>query len=211
MHLSPEVVRRISDNPDELKLKGEERIITALFADIEGFTSTTERIGAERMVDVLDRYVDTVAGLIVSHGGMVDKIVGDGIVALFNAPVDLPGHPEKALACAKAIVEATEALRREQDMKTAGLGRTRIGLETGPAMLGDVGRGAKRSYTAMGRTMNMASRLELANKELGTSVLAGPGFAKAIGGLVKPHAVISLDGIDGLTEVYVPATPQTAP
>lgn len=210
LHLSPEVVRRISDNPDELKLKGEERIITALFADIEGFTATTELIGAERMVELLDRYVDTVAGLIISHGGMVDKIVGDGIVAFFNAPVDLPDHPQKALACARAIVEATETLRREQDMKQAGLGRTRIGLETGPAMLGDVGRGAKRSYTAMGRTVNMAARLEAANKELGTAILAGPGFARVSGGLVTLHSRLRLDGINGLTEVYVPVKPQPA-
>lgn len=213
LHLSPEVVRRISENPDELKVKGERRIITALFADIEGFTETTERIGAERMVELLDRYVDTVAGLVISHGGMVDKIVGDGIVAFFNAPLDLPDHTAKAIRCAETIIAATEALRGEPDIRSAGLGRTRIGIETGPAMLGDVGRGAKRNYTAMGSTVNMAARLEAANKALGTSVLIGPRAAAAAGNAhLVSKGLLSLPGIVGKVEAFAPVmAPQTAP
>ena len=133
-------------------------------------------------MSLLDRYVDTVAGLIVDHGGMVDKIVGDAVHAFFNAPLDLPQHAERGVACACAIVEATEALRRETLASPMALGRTRIGIETGQAVLGDVGRGAKRDYTAYGSVVNLASRLEEANKHFGSSILLGPGTVVALAG-----------------------------
>ena len=102
LHLAPEVVRRIAENPDELKLAGESRIVTAMITDIEGFTALTERVGPEAIVELLDQYFDMVAGIIVAHGGMIDKMVGDAVHALFNAPVELPDHAKKAVLCAKA-------------------------------------------------------------------------------------------------------------
>ncbi len=206
LHLSPELVRRISDHPDELKVAGETRTITALFTDIEGFTALTEHIGPERMVSLLDHYVDTVANLIVGHGGMVDKIVGDGLIAFFNAPVDLPDHAQRAVACAIEIVAATEALRREPQWAEIGLGRTRVGIETGPAVLGDVGRGIRRNYTALGRAVNVAARLEAANKSFGSSIALGPGTAAALEGKYKLRHLgrIELRGIAEAVDVFEP-------
>lgn len=205
-HLPPEMVRRIIENPSEIRFAGEKRIITALFTDIEGFTALTERVGPEATISLLDRYVDTVAGIIVNHGGMVDKIVGDAVHAFFNAPLDLPEHADKAVACARAIIEATENLRHDRTVATTQLGRTRIGIETGLAVLGDVGRGTKRDYTAYGHAVNLASRLEDANKRLGSSILLGPGTVKALSGRIPLRSLgkIAVSGIAEEIEVFEP-------
>ncbi len=205
-HLPPEIIRRIVENPNEIRVAGEKRMITALFTDIEGFTALTERVGAEATISLLDRYIDTVAGIIVEHGGMVDKIVGDALHGLFNAPLDLPDHAEKAVACACAILKATEKLRREPDLMAAQLGRTRIGIETGPAVLGDVGRGSRRDYTAYGHVVNLASRLDEANKRLGSSILIGPGTAAQLASRVplRSRGKIPIRGVEEMVEVFEP-------
>ncbi|MBL8906947.1 MAG: adenylate/guanylate cyclase domain-containing protein [Rhizobiales bacterium] len=206
LHMPPEVVQRIIDRPGELRLGGETRTITVLFTDIEDFTALTERVGAEAVVSLLDRYVDLVAGIIVAHGGMVDKIVGDAVHGFFNAPLDLPDHAGKAVACGLAIIQATEAFRRAPGVAGLGLGRTRIGIETGPAILGEVGRGARRDYTAYGRPLNLASRLQTANKTFGSSIALGPGTVAALDGSVplKRLGALNLRGIGDEVEVYTP-------
>lgn len=206
LHVPPEVVRRIVHNPGELRLSGETRIITVLFTDIEDFTALTERVGAEAVVALLDRYVDLVAGIIVAHGGIVDKIVGDAVHGFFNAPLDLADHAEKAVACARAIIQATEALRGASGIALLGLGRTRIGIETGPAILGEVGRGAKRDYTAYGRPLNLASRLQTANKSFGSSIALGPGTVGELAGSIplKRLGALALRGIGEDIEIYTP-------
>jgi adenylate cyclase len=206
LHLSPEIVRRIADNPEELKLAGESRTVTALTTDIEGFTALTERIGPEAVVALLDRYFDIVAGTIVAHGGMIDKMVGDAVHALFNAPVDLPDHARKAVLCAQAIVGATEKLTQEPQFARARLGRTRIGVETGRAVLGEVGLGTKRDYTAYGRVVNMAARLQAANKLFGSSIAIGPGTAEALDGAIplRPLGRTRLAGLEEEIEIFTP-------
>ncbi|MFT7057510.1 MAG: adenylate cyclase [Pseudorhodobacter sp.] len=175
--LPPSVVTRLADDPSLFRLKGEAREVTALTSDIEGFSQTTRKLGPEALVQVLDAYFTLTCAIVLRHGGMIDKIVGDSIHALFNAPLDLPGHVDAALACAAEIAQETEAFRLLPQMQAAGLGRTRIGIETGPAILGDVGSGAKIDYTAHGDAVNLASRLEALNKDLGTSICIGPGAA----------------------------------
>jgi adenylate cyclase len=206
LHVAPEVVRRIAENPDELKLAGESRIVTAMITDIEGFTALTERVGPEAIVDLLDRYFDMVAGIIVAHGGMIDKMVGDAVHALFNAPVELPNHAQKAVLCAKAIVTATEEFRLGPERARAGLGRTRIGVETGNAVLGEVGLGTKRDYTAYGRVVNVASRLQAANKIFGSSIAIGPGTAAALAGEIalRPLGRTTLAGLEDEIEIFEP-------
>jgi adenylate cyclase len=205
-HVPPEVVRRIAESPGELRLTGETRVISVLITDIEDFTGLTERVGAEAVVALLDRYVDLVAGIIVAHGGMVNKIVGDAVHGFFNAPLDLADHAERAVACAQAIIQATETFRRSPGIAALELGRTRIGIETGPAILGEVGRGAKRDYTAYGRPLNLASRLQIANKTFGSSIALGPGTVEALAGRVKLRRLgaLSLRGIGDEVEVYTP-------
>lgn len=176
-HLPAEVVAKIADDPSRLKIDGEEREITALFTDIEGFTAMTERASPKELIALLDAYVELTAGIVVAHGGMVDKVVGDAIHAFFNAPMDCDDHPRKALACARQMLAATERLRASPLGVKLALGRTRIGIETGPAILGDIGGGRKLDYTAHGPAINAAAKLEAANKTFGTSILIGPGAA----------------------------------
>ncbi len=131
-HLAPEVVRRIAADPAALRLRGEMREVTALFTDIEGFTSMTERAEPADLVALLDAYFDVATSIITDRGGMIDKIVGDAIHAIFNAPFALEDHPQQAVASALALLDATEGVRRSPLGQRLKLGRTRVGIETGP-------------------------------------------------------------------------------
>ena len=172
-HLAPDIVRRLVDNPSMLRLGGESREVTAMFTDIEGFTALTDRSEATEVVQLLDGYLGMVTDIVIANCGMVDKLVGDGVFALFNVPLDLADHAHHAVVSAKAIIEATENYRKTPLAMKLGLGRTRVGIETGPAIVGDVGGGNKLEYTALGNVVNTASRLEAMNKDLKTSICIG--------------------------------------
>lgn len=210
-HLAPGVVERIVADPGSLKLSGELREITALFTDIEGFTEVTRAAGAESLVRVLDSYFDGVARLITAHGGTIDKFVGDAVHAFFNAPLDLDRHAGRAVACAGAIAAWTEAHRRIGEAAAIGLGRTRIGVETGMAIVGDVGIGSKLDYTAHGDVMNTAARLEALNKDLGTAICIGPTTAGQCGTMLAPLGTVTLKGLDTIAVFTLPGVGQHAP
>jgi adenylate cyclase len=194
-HLAPAVVRRIVEEPDLVKLDGERREVTALFTDIEGFTATTHRAGPEDVVATLDQYFEGVAGIVINHGGMIDKIVGDAVHALFNAPLDLEDHPQRAVECAITIQGWSESFRRRAPAAAVELGRTRIGIETGPAIVGDVGIRSKLDYTAHGDAVNMAARLEACNKELGSAICVGPAAAaRCDATLLRPLGQLAVRG-----------------
>ncbi len=180
-HLPGAVVDRVTDGSAPLRLIGEMREITALFTDIEGFSDITRRIPPRDLVQVLDAYFTGVTQIVAQHGGMVDKIVGDAVHAFFNAPVDQPDHVDQAIRCAGVIRSFAADFQARPDMAALGFGRTRIGVETGQALLGDVGQGGRTDYTAHGDAVNMAARLQEASKTLGITVLIGPraaGLAK---------------------------------
>lgn len=207
-HLPASVVAILSRGDEGAGVTAEYREITALFTDIEGFSAMTARLPPETLVALLDRYMTGVTGLVEQHGGMVDKIVGDAVHALFNAPESLPDHVTHAITCATAISAFTEALRHEPDMQAAGFGGTRIGLEAGQAILGDIGRGGRVDYTAHGTAVNLAARLQEANKMLGTRILIGPEAARR-----APDAVILGPEIElrsfGRLRVSFPVGPTT--
>jgi adenylate cyclase len=206
-HLAPEVVRRIAAEPGTLRLRGEMREITALFTDIEGFTSMTERAEPTDLVALLDAYFDVATRIVTGHGGMIDKIVGDAIVAIYNAPFELDDHPGRAVASALALLEATEQVRRSPLGQRLRLGRTRVGIETGSAIVGDVGGQRKLDYTAHGNAMNAAARLEAANKDLGTSICIGPGTAARLdAAALREVGKLALRGQSGTITVYTPAS-----
>lgn len=203
--LPPAVVARLSETGAAMKLRGEERIVTALFTDIEGFTAMTARTGSRELVRLLDGYFEGIAGIVTAHGGMIDKIVGDAVHAFFNMPLELEGHAGKALDCAAAILAFSEAYRARPDAMAAGFGRTRIGVETGMALVGDVGAGGKLDYSAHGAAVNLAARLQEANKLTGTAILAGPGLRAAApsGWRFESRGTYDLRGF-GPVEVFSP-------
>jgi adenylate cyclase len=210
-HLAPAVVRRIVEQPDLVKLTGERREVTSLFTDIEGFTATMHRAGPEELVATLDQYFEGVASIVIKYGGMIDKIVGDGVHALFNAPLNLEDHPQRAVECAIAIQAWGESFRRRAPAAAIGLGRTRIGIETGPVIVGDVGIQSKLDYTAHGDSVNMAARLEACNKELGSTICVGPGAAaRCDAALLRPLGQLAVRGRDEPIAVFEP-WPDDAP
>jgi adenylate cyclase len=204
-HLAPEVVRRIIETPGLLKLSGERREVTALFTDVEGFTAMTHRVDPAALVATLDNYFEGMATIVLAHGGMIDKIVGDAVHALFNALNDLEDHPRKAIDCAIALRVWSETFRHRPEVALMGFGRTRIGLETGPAIVGDVGIRTKLDFTAHGDAVNVAARLEAANKELGSSISIGPVAASRCNqSFLRPLGKITVGGRAEAIAVFEP-------
>ncbi|MHB1109779.1 MAG: CHASE2 domain-containing protein [Devosia sp.] len=203
-HLPPAIVSRFVENPSLMKLEGEERVVTALFTDIEGFAATTRLAGPRELISMLDLYLGGVARIVTAHGGMVDKFVGDAVHAFFNAPLDLDAHTDKAIASALEIVAFTEVFRQLPENARFGFGRTRIGIEAGATVVGDVGAGGKIDYTAHGNAVNLAARLEAANKELGTVICIGPGARGNASTSLASLGEIEIRGF-GRLEVFTPA------
>ncbi|WP_159715557.1 CHASE2 domain-containing protein [Geminicoccus flavidas] len=204
--LHPAVVERLARSPEQLKLAGEWREVTVLATDLEDFTVLTRRLAPTELIALLDRYLEGIGRIVVDHGAMIDKLVGDAVHAIFNAPLDLPDHPERALAAASAILAWTERFRAEPAAQAVGFGRTRIGLETGIVVVGDVGLGTRLDYTAYGEAMNLAVRLEGQNKLLGTAILIGPVAAAALGpSRLRPLGAHPVRGIERPLELFTPA------
>jgi adenylate cyclase len=211
-HLAPAVVARIVEQPNLVKLSGERREVTALFTDIEGFTAMTHRADPQELVAVLDSYFEGIAAIVIEHGGMVDKLIGDATHAIFNAPLDLDDHPRRAVECAIAIHSWTERYRGLAAPSAIGLGRTRIGIETGQVIVGDVGLQSKLDYTAHGDAVNSAARFETANKDLGSAICVGPAAAaRCDPAMLRPLGAISIRGRDEPVAVFEPWPTDSAP
>lgn len=202
-YLAPDVVREIVAQPNRLKRAGEIREMTALFTDIENFTPMANRLEPQELIALLDVYFDNLCRLVTEHGGMVDCIVGDAIHAFFNIPLEQSAHADAALDCGLAIVRFSERFRLEPRAARAGFGRTRVGIETGPAIVGDVGGPQRMNYTAHGNAVIVAARLEAANKLFDTLICLGPGCAATVRNReLAPLGQIQLKGMDSTTEVF---------
>jgi adenylate cyclase len=202
-YLPQSVVDRYIDDPNAKPATGEERQVTALFTDIEAFSNLAGRVHPQVLVSLLNVYFAEVTKLVSDHGGMVDKIVGDAVHAFFNAPQDLDDHVNKAIDCALTISRLTEEMRLRLDFKVQEFGRTRIGIETGLAVLGEVGMAGKLDYTAHGNAINLAARLQDANKFLGTTICIGPAAAKESSRTLRPLGEHEIRGF-GTMELFTP-------
>jgi adenylate cyclase len=179
LYVSKELVGEIMRAPSRTGLGGTRRQLTVMFTDIEGFSRISESIEPELLTDRLSRYFDTLGEAISAHRGMIDKYIGDSVMAFWNAPQPDPDHIYNA--CATAL-DAAAASRQLAD-KWIELGRapfrTRIGLHTGMAVVGNVGARRRINYTLVGAVANQASRLEALNKIYGTEILASGDVATA--------------------------------
>ncbi len=172
-YLSPEVIDRIIRQPSLLRLGGEKREITSFFSDVAGFTSISEALSPEDLVGLLNEYLSEMTEIILAFGGTLDKYEGDAIIAFWNAPLDQSDHALRAcraaLRCRKRLIELGPSF-------SSRIGRPiamRIGLNSGPAVVGNMGSSRRFDYTAMGDTVNLAARLEGAAKLYQVTILAG--------------------------------------
>ena len=182
-YVSPAVVARLEADPGRLRLSGERRVCTFLFTDLAGFTALSEALSAEALAALLNRYLDGLSRVVLAHDGTLDKFVGDAVVAFFGAPADQPDHADRAVACAAALDRF--AMEFRCGAPVPGVGATRIGVHTGPAVVGNFGGANRFQFTAVGDAVNTAARLERANATFGTTVCIG-GTTRAA--LTRPTA-----------------------
>jgi adenylate cyclase len=168
-YFSPSLVQSLAAT-EEIDLGAQRRDITSMFTDITRFTTLVEGCEPGMIGPLLNDYLVGMTEIVFDHGGTLVKIIGDGMNILFGAPTDQPDHAERAVACALALDEYAEGFRarwRERGVPVEG---TRIGIHSGPALVGNFGGGRFFDYTAYGDTINVAARLEQANKQLGTHI-----------------------------------------
>jgi adenylate cyclase len=170
-YMSSEVVDEIMRHPDAITLGGEKRELTVLFSDIAGFTTISEQLSPESLVKLLNQYLSAMTTTIRNHRGNVNKYLGDGIMAIFGAPIKESHHT--TLACRTALAMQTQLARLREAWIAEGYPAVvaRIGISAGPLIVGNVGSEERLEYTVIGDTVNLASRLEGANKYYGTAIL----------------------------------------
>ena len=173
-YLDPRQVKQLQDNPELLKLGGEKKYCTFLFTDVRGFTSLSEKLEPEEVTDIMNRVLTEQVNCIQAHGGMVDKFIGDACMAIFNAPLEIDDHEKRAVACAQDMRTAIRMLQKELPEPIA-IG---IGVNSGEAVVGNMGSNTRFDYSAIGDAVNTAARLESATKEAGVDILIGEATIK---------------------------------
>jgi adenylate cyclase len=179
-YFSPNLAQRLAGDADAVDLNGQRREIAVLFSDIAGFTALVEVLEPSVLGPLLNDYLSGMTDIVFAHDGTVAKIVGDALHVLFGAPGDQPDHGGRAVACSLALDEYAQSFRDRWQPKGVALGPTRIGVHAGPAIVGNFGGGRYFDYTAYGDTINVASRLETANKQVGTRILVSAALAARV-------------------------------
>ncbi len=203
-YVAPEVVDLLVRDPRAIRLGGERRELTVLFSDLAGFTDLSEKIPPEQLLVITNRYLQEVSDGLLEGGAYIDKYIGDAIMAVFGAPQARADH---ALAACRSALAAQRILSRINVDFERDHGRTlhmRIGVNTGPMIVGNLGSTRKRNYTVLGDAVNLASRLEAANKEFGTTILLGEITARAVQGrlVTRPLARLRVKGKTEAVEVH---------
>ncbi len=215
-YFSPNLAQRLASDAAAVDLRGQRREIATLFSDVAGFTSLVESLEPDVLGPLLNDYLVGMTDVVFAHDGTVAKIVGDAVHVLFGAPGEQPDHAARAVACALALDEFAQRIRERWRQKAIALGVTRIGVHAGPAIVGNFGGGRFFDYTAYGDTINVAARLETANKQLGTRICVSAALAgrvddfrgRPVGDLVLRGKTEALRAFEPLTrdQYDVPAT-----
>ena len=198
-YLSPQIARALLKDPEQARLGGENRDITALFADLQGFTPFTESHPPAETVRVLNRYFSAVVPVIFANGGTIIQFAGDAIVAVFNAPLEQPRHALAAARTALAMQAAIEAIVRDD----AALPRFRVGVASGAALVGNVGSEEFRNFVAHGDTVNLAARLQT-GAQAGQVVISSSTYALVRDlARVRPLGLFSVKGKSEEVQAFV--------
>jgi len=201
-YLDPRQVKQLQKNPELLKLGGEKRYATFLFTDVRGFTALSETLEPEQVTYIMNQALTAQQKAVQKHGGMVDKYIGDAMMAIFNAPLDLENHETKALHCAmdiqKNMIELNYVLVNK-GIEPVTIG---IGINTGYAVIGNMGSENRFDYTAIGDAVNVAARFESGTKNAGVDLLIGKSTADAIEFDLIPLDPIEAKGKSEKLQVY---------
>lgn len=197
-YLDPRQVKQLQKQPDLLKLGGETRYCTFLFTDLRGFTSMSEKMTPEEVTEIMNATLTVQVEEIQRSGGMVDKFIGDACMGIFSAPLDLPQHEDRAIEAAVRIQERIKELNETMEADIA-IG---VGVQTGLAVVGNMGSNTRFDYSAIGNAVNEAARYESATKEVGVDILIGYETAKSCKYLLKELEPIKVKGKENKLQVY---------
>ncbi|WP_456406462.1 CHASE2 domain-containing protein [Caldithrix abyssi] len=190
------VVDELLANPEKIKLGGEKKECTVLFSDVAGFTTISEQLEPEELVQLLNEYLTEMTNIVFKYDGMLDKYEGDAIMAVFGAPIERGNHAYQACATALEMQEKLSAMREVWKRQNRPELYMRIGINTGPMVVGNMGSESRFDYTVMGDAVNLGARLEPANKIYGTNIMIGEGTVKKAGDtiIVRPLDLLRVKG-----------------
>ena len=158
-------------DPSKLKLGGDKKNLSVLFSDIRGFTTVSEKLTPEELVHLLNEYLTAMTDIVFKYDGLLDKYMGDAIMAVFGAPLDQPDHPERACMTAIRMMEKLKKLQKKWSDEERPVLDIGIGINSGDMVVGNMGSEMRFDYTVMGDSVNLGSRLEGINKEYGTNIV----------------------------------------
>ncbi len=211
-YFSPNLAERLATEDDIASLAGRKREIAALFTDIAGFTTLAETIDPQLLGELLNDYLVGMTDVVFAHEGTVAKVVGDALHVLFGAPGDQDDYAARAIACAIELDAFSETFRRAWRSRGIDLDVTRIGVHAGPAIVGNFGGTRFFDYTAYGDTINIAARLEAANKQLGTRICVSDSAARQVPGFRgRPVGDLVLKGRSQPLRAFEPVPPDSDP
>ena len=201
--ISPEVAEELIRS--DVQLGGEEKEISILFTDLRGFTGLSENRAPAEVLDFLNEYLTRMTAVIDRHGGVVDKYIGDAIMALFGAPLVLPDHATRAVACALEMIEELEHSNTAFQAKGWPQLAMGIGIHTGKVVVGNMGSKDRLNYTAIGDGVNLASRLESATKELGVPIIVSEATVQQARAFhYKELDIIQVKGKQQTVKIFTP-------
>ncbi len=203
-YLAPSLVDRLADSESELRLGGERREVTIMFADLSAFTAMSTRLSPEELMTLTNAYLALMVEAVEAEGGYVNQFVGDAVMAIFGAPASDPDHAASAARAALRVVASVMLAKADADRRGVPGYAVKIGLNTGPAVIGNVGAPERYNYTAVGETVNIAARLESVPEDYGCRIVVGPNTAAAIADrfLVCELDWIKVKGKDQAFSVY---------
>jgi adenylate cyclase len=208
-YFSPSLADSLAASADGIDLGPQRRDITSMFTDIASFTTLAEGLEPHVIGPLLNEYLTGMTEIVFDHGGTLVKIIGDALNVLFGAPADQPDHAARAVACALALDVYAEEFRARWHAKGVAVGITRIGVCAGSALVGSFGGGRFFDYTAYGDTINIAARLEAANKQLGTRICVSGSVVERIPDFRgRPVGSVMLRGRHEALPAHEPLTPE---
>ena len=201
-YLDPRQVKQLQDNPDLLKLGGSRRYITVLFTDVRGFTSLSESMSPEDVTYIMNRALTAQVEAVRQYGGTIDKFIGDALMAFWNAPLEIERHENAAVDCAIQMRKNMDKLNLElvdADLPPVSIG---IGINSGEAIVGNMGSDTRFDYTCIGSPVNEAARLESSCKEVGVDLIIGRPTALKSDQILKELEPIKVKGVERPLQIY---------